>query len=521
MTKKLFSFALAALLISAPLATHAGFFDIFKFRSNLQAALGLVDISNAAKFGGYEMGDKGGSIAEAQTKLRELGYFNQKESSGHFDLDTKVAVMAFQKDERIAVSGTLDRETMAALISADDRGGSGFEIQVKALLGGAYNTSTGIMNSTLNDTGLIPFVEPYTGLGYGFIGGGEEETTTSVFNVVGNNAIVDWVVLELRNPTNIYETIYSRAALIQADGDIVDVDGVSPVSVETNFSEYYVAVMHRNHLGVISAHWFGTSEAVDLTSNNDLYGGSSAAKLVAPNKYALWPGDINADTKVKYTGSGNDRDELLYFIGSTMPNNVVSGYLSADVNLDGVAKYTGAGNDRDVILQQVGGSTPNNVIGSELPENACMMSEFVSNESTALSSTIQFDITFDITATSAEDCGGISVDSSTENNNGVDVNGQGVTYTVGTSIQTPSVVAALVCIMGCESVAGGYMVEEGETGRFKLTIVASSLAHGEFYGASMHSINWRNGSIATNADKFYRANLGYTSVYSSQPVFYP
>lgn len=521
MSKKIFSLVLFLALVITPSVSHAGFFDMFKFRANLQAAIGSKASVDLSMYQGYKQGDKGGSIAEAQDQLLKLGYFNQPESSGYFDLDTEVAVMKFQKDNGLEVNGRLNKETLSVLLSGDDRGGNpSFTIQVKALLGGAYNTATGMMNSALNDTGLIPLIEPYTGLGYNFVGGGEEETTPSVFNATGNNAIVDWVVLELRNPTDIYETIYSRAALIQADGDIVDVDGISPVSVETNFSEYYVAVMHRNHLGVISANWFGTSEAVDLTSEN-LYGGATAAKLVAPDKRVMWPGDVNADSKVKYTGLANDRDEILLVVGSSTPNTVVPGYLMADVDLNGQVAYTGSQNDRDLLLQTVGGSTPNNVISSGLPEHACMMSEFVSNDVEMDTDSIQFEITFDVTATSAEDCGDVSLDSSTENNNGVDVNGQGVAYTVGTSIQTPQATGFLICVTGCQSVAGGYMINEGETGRFKLTVVANSLEHGEFYDLAMHSINWRNGSVATNADQFYRANLGYTSVYSTQPIFYP
>ena len=41
-------------------------------------------------------------------------------------------------------------------------------------------------------------------------------------------------------------------------------------------------------------------------------------------------------------------------VGSTTPNNTVSGYFREDVNMENVTKYTGTGNDRDPVLLVVG-----------------------------------------------------------------------------------------------------------------------------------------------------------------------
>ena len=72
-------------------------------------------------------------------------------------------------------------------------------------------------------------------------------------------------------------------------------------------------------------------------------------------------------TSVKYTGSSNDRDAIIVFIGGTTPNNSLPGYRPEDVNLDGVVRYTGGNNDRDPILQNIGGSTPTNTRTGQLP----------------------------------------------------------------------------------------------------------------------------------------------------------
>ena len=67
------------------------------------------------------------------------------------------------------------------------------------------------------------------------------------------NAIVDWVVLEVRSPNDPSLVISSRAALLQSDGNIVDLDGKSNVQMTGIASgNYYVAVRHRNHLGTMT-----------------------------------------------------------------------------------------------------------------------------------------------------------------------------------------------------------------------------------------------------------------------------
>lgn len=82
---------------------------------------------------------------------------------------------------------------------------------------------------------------------------------------------------------------------------------------------------------------------------------------------ALWAGDVTFNKQVTYTGSGNDRDPILVRVGSTTPNNTVSGYYVEDTNLSGAVGYTGTGNDRDPILVNVGSTTPNSIRLEQLP----------------------------------------------------------------------------------------------------------------------------------------------------------
>jgi hypothetical protein len=81
----------------------------------------------------------------------------------------------------------------------------------------------------------------------------------------------------------------------------------------------------------------------------------------------LWPGDVNGDGTVKYTGPSNDRDPVLSAVGGQVATEVLTGYHGADVNLDGQVKYTGAANDRDIILGTVGGTVPTATQEGQVP----------------------------------------------------------------------------------------------------------------------------------------------------------
>jgi hypothetical protein len=227
-------------------------------------------------------------------------------------------------------------------------------VGVKTILQGAYNTTTGLMNDNLRTLNLIPTTEPYTGMaGFTHVNGGGEKTTSTVLAVTGNNAIVDWVFVELRDKTTPSTVIATRSALIQRDGDVVDVDGVSPVGFNVVADAYYVVVRHRNHLGVRSAstitfnkvsattYDFTTSANQALNSiQNDLTGG----------KFGLYAGNVNGNNTVRSSGSltVNDYLKLINLLGtsSSIQSNV---YSAGDVNMDGTVRASGSLNVNDYL----------------------------------------------------------------------------------------------------------------------------------------------------------------------------
>jgi hypothetical protein len=216
-----------------------------------------------------------------------------------------------------------------------------------------------MMNATLNDGGMVPLTEPYTALGYSFIGGSAGASTAqAILDITGPDEVVDWVVVELRDKNDPASVLASRPALIRRDGSIVDMDGISDVTfTDQPADQYYVAVRHRNHLGIITAtahSLSGTATLMDLTNGSTPLLGGGPATVDVGGVRCMWSGDVNMDGMVRYTGSQNDRESILFLIGGIDPTNTATGYFQEDLNMDGSVKYTGVDNDRDALLLNVG-----------------------------------------------------------------------------------------------------------------------------------------------------------------------
>lgn len=212
---------------------------------------------------------------------------------------------------------------------------TGIYVQLKAFLEGAYSISTGLMTDALTTrtpsfSSLIPTTEPFTSLGFVHYNGGGETINSSILQVTGSNAIVDWVFLELRDKTNSKNILYTRSALIQRDGDIVDVNGTSPVSFNAPNDNYYVAIKHRNHLGfrpLSTIALSSTSTSLNLTNNSvTLYGSRPALKEVITGVYAMYSGDAN------HNGVINSVDKNSYWRAQNGSIN----YLESDFSLNGI-----------------------------------------------------------------------------------------------------------------------------------------------------------------------------------------
>ena len=283
--------------------------------------------------------------------------------------------------------GILDIMDQCSLVSGVAPTGcplaSNAKLTLKIMLQGAlFGTSDGLMRDDLRTKGVIPNNEPYAGLtNVRFVhagGGGSETTTQSIVGaagVSGNNAIVDWVFIELRDSNNPAMIVKTKSALVQRDGDIVEAsDGTTAVTFAGAVGQsYYVAVKHRNHLGAMTATpilMTALGTIIDFTSKtasqvwNNLPALDGYEQVDDPGgsgKMALWAANTTADVKVKYVGAGNDQTvtfaQALSHVGNASQlynyDFATPVYLQGDVNMDGKVKYRGANNDCNFIFYNV------------------------------------------------------------------------------------------------------------------------------------------------------------------------
>lgn len=132
---------------------------------------------------------------------------------------------------------------------------------------------------------------------------GVVNTSPAVLSVSGNDAIVDWVYMQLLDDgSNCTQPVYSRTALLQRDGDIVDIDGVSPVVFpNAQDGNYYVSILHRNHLAIRSENKVAVSyntTPLNFTNNSITLHSSSSWYMPNSNTIVVRSGDANMDGSV-------------------------------------------------------------------------------------------------------------------------------------------------------------------------------------------------------------------------------
>ena len=251
-----------------------------------------------------------------------------------------------------------------------------------ALLQGAMlNPNTGeenLMRDDLRVLDYIPITSPYADA---------LTCDSSVFTVTGQDAIVDWVLVELRDENDNSDILKSQSALLQRDGDVVGVDGVSALNIMISPSNYYVSIKHRNHLGIMSSSAIalsGTVTAVNFADGSVSTHGSNAQTILGMpvSTIGMWSGDSNGEGIVQYSGATPEGPVVLSYVLNdssnflNLPTFSISGYSATDVDMDGQTQYAGGTSEMPIILQNVLTNPANFLnlitwpIEAQLPETA-------------------------------------------------------------------------------------------------------------------------------------------------------
>ncbi len=198
-------------------------------------------------------------------------------------------------------------------------------INIKVFLEGPY--FSGQMSNFLNALGYLPLDQPYNSAPWQYLG------NESVINIPSVN-IIDWVLIEILqklisgNDTN-YVAISRKAAFVFNDGVVRDIDGTSPLDFpELPPENFYLRVIHRNHLPIISSFPITGSAGIynyDFTvSSNTGLGGSHSQSQLTPNVWGMIAADGNSDGLINNL---DKNDVWLTQLGLT-------GYYNGDYNMN-------------------------------------------------------------------------------------------------------------------------------------------------------------------------------------------
>jgi len=239
-------------------------------------------------------------------------------------------------------------------------------LAAKIILQGPYQASQDLMRDQLRTKSLIPLEEPYSDMAaFTHVSGGGGETVDALEDfdyVADGDDIVDWVFLEIRDSAD--AVVSTRSALLQRDGDIIDIDGSnSAVSFEgITLDNYTIVVRHRNHLGVKSSGIVsmspGTTAVYDFTSAVNQAVGDQQEELET-GVYGVYGGNANGESAVataykgiRMTGPStiNDALALLNQLGGIYTATQFDVYETEDVNLDGDVRMTGPSTINDALF---------------------------------------------------------------------------------------------------------------------------------------------------------------------------
>ncbi|WP_020560866.1 ImpA family metalloprotease [Thiofilum flexile] len=255
----------------------------------------------------------------------------------------------------------LIRWGLAALLSASSLSAQAdVYLQTKVLLSGAYDSNTGLMNDALRSQNYLPTQQPYSASPFNYTG--TESVSSTRLAQTGNQAIVDWVLVELRDKTDPTIISTQQAALVLRDGTVIDPLTEQPLLVFKDYDpDYYrITIKHRNHLGVTTQpQLLDTTPTLIDFSDPTLATEDSLGRELKANKALLWAGDADTNTQLVAQGSNNDTNAILANI-VTAPQNTnqlfnyrLKGYATSDLNLDGSTLYAGAGNDLNILQASI------------------------------------------------------------------------------------------------------------------------------------------------------------------------
>lgn len=194
-----------------------------------------------------------------------------------------------------------------------------------------------LMDDYIKGLSNFPLIDPYSVSGafnsnFNHINSIKVDTILpSVLAISGNNSVVDWVFVELRQGTSGNTSVaFTKSGLLLKNGNIVDTDWISPLAIpNAPPGNYYITIRHRNHIGFRTANPIALSNTpitLNFTNNTIPLFGTFPLSALSSTVFAMNGGDANSD------GSVDSFDTIDW----ELQNGIFDEYTNnSDYNMDG------------------------------------------------------------------------------------------------------------------------------------------------------------------------------------------
>lgn len=161
--------------------------------------------------------------------------------------------------------------------------------KIMVMLEGFIQKENGKMHTKLRQQGLIPVEHPFKEAPFNYDGNEK----------IGHNNpnVVDWVYIEVRDSNDLNKILAKQAALLDSEGNVRNTSYEDALTfTKLAAGEYYVAVYHKSHIGVLSAEKvsFSTGNPVqyDFTDKAAAAKGNNQLKDIS-GRYVMLNGDFD------------------------------------------------------------------------------------------------------------------------------------------------------------------------------------------------------------------------------------
>lgn len=265
----------------------------------------------------------------------------------------------------ILVSGCKISYKKSHLTAGSTVAQSGVYINTKVCLESAFdNDLAGVeMSTALNIQDIIPRVTPFESAAPWYhYSANDMSLSPNILDpdldplTTVDRIFVDWVLVEVYQDVDGVMTYRDgQSALIHFNGTIYDTSGFQGILFpELTAGEYYVNIIHRNHLSIGSATTVTLNSDFEASAYNIDFTDSATAYLdeVALTPYVsmglnstkcMKAGDLNGDLAIDVSDETAISTNIAEVVASP-PNDIsILGYLNSDVDFDGqVQMYTDA-----------------------------------------------------------------------------------------------------------------------------------------------------------------------------------